>query len=358
MVWSRLQQLLNWLEKSRVVSAIAYGVLTYQTAWLSLYYPLEFTVGCLSTIDDSKLKQATINYAIKRNVKFLPISINNSNVEFKIEVFNNEKCIRYGFSKIKGLSDKTKYIIAVRELVGGFKDFDDFYETIHNKEIISYINNYIKNIDKGYKAKNCPINVGDLKSLILAGAFDEFEENRFAIFNYFSKKYLKKEDIEENEKGGYIFKDEEYNLSHRYALELAYFDSYVSGNPLDKLPCDVLSNLSNNQIVILPGIINKKEVRKYTERRTGHKKDYYAIEFQTKNGLYYRANMFEPLYSKFKDEIFSTNLPKTIEKGNAIDKYNKIIKDNKKRLNCLYMFKGKYSSEYNNFTVIAIKKYI
>jgi DNA polymerase-3 subunit alpha len=90
--------------------AVAYSTLSYWTAWLKYYYPLEFMFALLKNEKD---KDARTEYLIEAKRMNIPIKlphINDSDLDFKIE----GKGIRFGLTSIKFISTNIaeKYIAA------------------------------------------------------------------------------------------------------------------------------------------------------------------------------------------------------------------------------------------------------
>ena len=88
--------------------AVAYSTLSYWTAWLKYYYPIEFMFALLKNEKD---KDTRTDYLIEAKRMGIPIRlphVNDSDVDFKIE----GKGIRFGLSGIKFISDNiaNKYI--------------------------------------------------------------------------------------------------------------------------------------------------------------------------------------------------------------------------------------------------------
>jgi len=88
--------------------AVAYSTVSYWTAWLKYYYPLEFMFALLKNEKD---KDARTEYLIEAKRMGIPMRlphINDSGIDFKIE----GKGIRFGLSGIKYISDTiaTRYI--------------------------------------------------------------------------------------------------------------------------------------------------------------------------------------------------------------------------------------------------------
>ena len=90
--------------------AVAYSTVSYWTAWLKYYYPLEFMFALLKNEKD---KDARTEYLIEAKRMGIPLRlphINDSGIDFKIE----GKGIRFGMASIKYISDKIaeRYIAA------------------------------------------------------------------------------------------------------------------------------------------------------------------------------------------------------------------------------------------------------
>ena len=108
--------------------AVAYSTLSYWTAWLKYYYPLEFIFALLNNEKD---KDGRTEYLIEAKRMGIPLRlphINDSDADFKIE----GKGIRFGLSSIKFISDK----IASRYIEGrpfkSFKEVEEFTFTKGN----------------------------------------------------------------------------------------------------------------------------------------------------------------------------------------------------------------------------------
>ena len=102
--------------------AVAYSTLSYWTAWLKKYYPIEFMYSILKNEKD---KDARTEYLIEAKRMNIPIRlphINESDIDFKIE----GKGIRFGLSSIKFISDNIaqKYISA--RPFNSYKQLEEF----------------------------------------------------------------------------------------------------------------------------------------------------------------------------------------------------------------------------------------
>jgi DNA polymerase-3 subunit alpha len=128
--------------------AIAYSIITYQTAWLKAHYPKEFLAACLT--DEQKDQDKTIAYInnCKENgIDILPPDVNESWIAYKA----TESGIRFGMGAIKGFGQVgAEYVLKERNKNGEFKSFPDFLGRV--------------NLQKINKAK--------IQILIKAGCFD------------------------------------------------------------------------------------------------------------------------------------------------------------------------------------------
>ena len=108
--------------------AVAYSTLSYWTAWLKYYYPLEFMFALLKNEKD---KDNRTDYLIEAKRMGIPVKlphINDSGLDFKIE----GKGIRFGLTGIKFISDNIaqKYIAA--RPFRSYKELEEFTFTKGN----------------------------------------------------------------------------------------------------------------------------------------------------------------------------------------------------------------------------------
>ncbi len=160
-VWSQMKDFAKYaFNKSH---AAAYSLVTYQTAYLKLYYEPEFLTAFLNNritnIDD--VKQYT-TYAKNEGIPVLPPDINESMTLFSVK----DKKIRYGLAAIKnvGLSVIDE-IIKEREKNGKFTDFESFVN----------------------RMDSATLNKKQLENLIYAGAFDCLGAQRSQLIAVYEK---------------------------------------------------------------------------------------------------------------------------------------------------------------------------
>ena len=101
--------------------AIAYSMLSYYTAWLKCYYPLEFMFAILKNEKDKDARTDYLLEAKRLGIKVLLPHVNESELDFSIQ----GNSIRFGLSNIKYISDNIgSKINALRP----FKSYKEFTE--------------------------------------------------------------------------------------------------------------------------------------------------------------------------------------------------------------------------------------
>ena len=137
----------------------AYGVLSYQTAYLKAHYPVEFAAALLTVerANSDKVAQYAAD-ARQLGVDVLPPDINESRSDFTPV----NQVIRFGLYGIKNVGDgAVEHILSERTRGGKFKDLWDF----------------CKRVDSGL------VNKRALEHLVKAGAFDALGERHVMLHN-------------------------------------------------------------------------------------------------------------------------------------------------------------------------------
>lgn len=86
--------------------AVAYSLVSYWTAWLKQYYPLEFMCAVLKKEDD---KDSRLDYLIetkRMGIRVMLPHVNVSGPDFEIQQVNGQDVIRFGLNDIKFISEK------------------------------------------------------------------------------------------------------------------------------------------------------------------------------------------------------------------------------------------------------------
>ncbi len=206
--------------------AAAYAVLAYQTAYLKLYYPVEFFTSILNNrIDKIEETSKYLTYVQSKGIKVYPPDINHSVAYFKCE----NGGIRFGLVGLKNVGlGVINEIVEERNKNGLFKSFEDFVN----------------------RTVSLGINKRMVDSLILAGAFDAFGINRrtlstvcYEYIDRISAANKKKDSMqisffgtafEENEGLELVYPDmDEYSSKEKLSLEKQVLGIYFSGHPLE-----------------------------------------------------------------------------------------------------------------------------
>ena len=143
--------------------AAAYAVVSYRTAYLRTYYPVEFMAATLNSFLGNLDKIPEYIAECRRlNIEILKPSINKSYTKFTV----NENKIRFGLGSVKNVGTAAiETIVEERNKNGEFKNFTDFCERIQGEAV----------------NKKC------IESLIKSGAFDELGETRHTLMDSFEE---------------------------------------------------------------------------------------------------------------------------------------------------------------------------
>nr|MBA2433701.1 DNA polymerase III subunit alpha [Chthoniobacterales bacterium] len=141
----------------------AYGVISYQTAYLKAHYPVEFMAGLLSneiSKTDNKIS-LFVGECKRMGIPILPPDMNRSSLKFTPEPNDRGMAIRYGLAAIKNVGGGAMAAaIAERERGGDFTSLEDFCSRVDSRIANRKI----------------------LESLVKAGAFDFLGRDRAELF--------------------------------------------------------------------------------------------------------------------------------------------------------------------------------
>ena len=134
----------------------AYGMLTYQTAYLKVNYPLEYMTALLSSVLDDQDKMKYYMAACKKiGLEVMPPDINLSRSNFTADIKGGS--IRFGLAAIKNVGiQAVSEIVKARSTHGDFKSLLEFCRLVDLRTV----------------------NKKTLESLIKSGAFDSCGETR------------------------------------------------------------------------------------------------------------------------------------------------------------------------------------
>ena len=207
--------------------AAAYAVVSYQTAYLKYYYPVEYMAALMTSVIENNAKVSEYIASSKSmGIHLLPPDINEGESGFSV----SGKSIRYGLMAIKSIGRNIiDSIIEERNTNGKYKSFKDFIE---------------RNLDRD-------LNKRTVRNLIMAGAFDSFEYNRRQLITVHVQ--VMDQIAEENKKSitgqmsmfDFVSEEEkeqfdmkypdlpEYEKEEKLAYEKEVLGIYLSGHPLE-----------------------------------------------------------------------------------------------------------------------------
>lgn len=226
--------------------AAAYAVVSYQTAYLKYYYPVEFMAALMTSVIDNTTKVSEYIAASRLiGITLLPPDINQGESGFSV----SGNSIRYGLSAIKSIGRAViDAIVEERNNNGKYKNLTDFVSRLSGKEV----------------------NKRTIENFIKAGAFDSLEGNRrqlMTVYNMIVDKVNadKKKSITgqmtlfdivpEEEKANYEIKlpdIAEYTKEEKLAFEKEVLGVYVSGHPLEEYEEKWRKNISARTIDFIP----------------------------------------------------------------------------------------------------------
>ncbi|MCD7981620.1 MAG: DNA polymerase III subunit alpha [Clostridiales bacterium] len=208
--------------------AAAYAVVSYQTAFLKYYYPVEFMAALMTSVLDKSMKVAEyIQVCRQMDISVLPPDINEGLSGFSV----SGTSIRYGLSAIKSVGrPMIEAVIGERDENGRFRSLEDFIERMTGREISRRaVENFIK-----------------------AGAFDGLGGSRRQLIMVYgsmmdSTAQKRKHSmagqmtlfdlVPEEEKKRYEIRlpdVDEYPKEELLAMEKEVLGIYVSGHPLEE----------------------------------------------------------------------------------------------------------------------------
>ena len=208
--------------------AAAYAVVSYQTAWLRCYYPVEFMAALLtSVITNPKKITEYINTCRVMGIPILPPDINEGEAGFSVA----GDSIRYGLAAIKSLGKNViDAMTQERNENGKYKDLKDFMERLTSKEINKRtIENLIKSgaLDSFKKTRKQQMLVYPVVLEEVNRERKESISGQMSLFDFFSEEEKKEYEMQYPDVG-------EYDDAQKLALEKEVLGIYVSGHPLQK----------------------------------------------------------------------------------------------------------------------------
>jgi len=224
----------------------AYGVISYQTAYLKAHYPVEFMAGLLSNeVNNTEKISVFVGECKRMGISILPPDINKSGLKFTPEpvagtgdagsraresetgmAHPGYSAIRYGLAAIKHVGETAvDAVIHQREQRGDFSSLEDFCARLDSR---------------GANRKM-------LESLIKAGAFDFVGQDRAELFGSIDDAVSSSIAAQRDRLAGQVSLFDEATTSttsrkrpatrwsehEKLSYEKELLGFYVSGHPLD-----------------------------------------------------------------------------------------------------------------------------
>jgi DNA polymerase-3 subunit alpha len=216
----------------------AYGVISYQTAYLKAHYPVEFMAGLLSNeINNTEKISVFVGECKRMGISILPPDINKSGLKFMPEMCEGPQspdsrgaptlnAIRYGLAAIKHVGESAmEAVIREREQRGDFTSLEDFCTRLDSRVA----------------------NRKMLESLIKAGAFDFRGRDRAELYGCIDDAVSASITAQRDRLAGQVSLFDEATASttsrkrpvtrwsehEKLSYEKELLGFYVSGHPLD-----------------------------------------------------------------------------------------------------------------------------
>jgi DNA polymerase-3 subunit alpha len=244
----------------------AYGVISYQTAYLKAHFPVEFMAGLLSNeINNTDKISVFVSECKRMGISILPPDINKSGLKFTPETVatvsdcgsaekfetaaangSGYNAIRYGLAAIKHVGEAAmEAAIREREERGEFSSLEDFCARLDSRVANRKL----------------------LESLIKAGAFDFLGRDRSELFSCIDDAVIASAAAQRDRMAGQVSLFDEATASttsrkreaapwsehQKLSYEKELLGFYVSGHPLDAY-ADVFTAKNYRSIASLSGL--------------------------------------------------------------------------------------------------------
>ncbi len=209
--------------------AACYAIVSYQTAYLKYYYPVEFMAALMTSVIDNPSKVAEYILTCKSmGIEILPPDINEGEPKFSV----SDGKIRYALTAIKGVGlPVMEAVVEERKRNGKYRDLHDFIKRVSESDV----------------------NKRALENFIKAGALDSLEGTRKQFMYAYTQivdqiHHEKKSSMagqmtlfdfateeEKQDMNGELPDVGEYDQNTILSFEKEVLGIYVSGHPLESV---------------------------------------------------------------------------------------------------------------------------
>ena len=208
--------------------AAAYAVVSYQTAYLKYYYPVEYMAALMSSVMDNSGKISEYILTCRQmGIQVLPPSVNEGESGFSV----SGGAIRYGLAAIKSVSQTViERLCEEREERGKFTSLKDFLTRMADREINKRV---VENLIKAGALDNLGA-TRKQSMMVYAGIMDSIAQDKknnmagqMTLFDLAGEEEKSEFEVKLPDVG-------EYSKEMYLGFEKEVLGVYISGHPLEE----------------------------------------------------------------------------------------------------------------------------
>ena len=208
--------------------AAAYAVVSYQTAYLKYYYPVEYMAALMSSVMDNSGKISEYILTCRQmGIQVLPPSVNEGESGFSV----SGGAIRYGLAAIKSVSQTViEKLCEERQERGKFTSLKDFLTRMADREINKRV---VENLIKAGALDNLGA-TRKQSMMVYAGIMDSIAQDKknnmagqMTLFDFAGEEEKSEFEVKLPDVG-------EYSKEMYLGFEKEVLGVYISGHPLEE----------------------------------------------------------------------------------------------------------------------------
>ena len=208
--------------------AAAYAVVSYQTAYLKYYYPVEYMAALMSSVMDNSGKISEYILTCRQmGIQVLPPSVNEGESGFSV----SGGAIRYGLAAIKSVSQNViEKLCEERQERGKFTSLKDFLTRMADREINKRV---VENLIKAGALDNLGA-TRKQSMMVYAGIMDSIAQDKknnmagqMTLFDFAGEEEKSEFEVKLPDVG-------EYSKEMYLGFEKEVLGVYISGHPLEE----------------------------------------------------------------------------------------------------------------------------